>query len=183
MQEPQPPALTTKDELVEAAFNAQRMLTRTLHSMNAPEWQTIDLTMPQMKALMILDSEGALAIGELACRMHFAKPAMSILVEKLVQGGYLQRANDPEDRRRAIVRVSEKGADIVATLLRGTHTKLRGYLSRLDHADLIAFVQGLNAMAVLIASEAPESDPCAPVAAKLPREATLLSTATPSREH
>jgi DNA-binding MarR family transcriptional regulator len=183
MDEPPSVAPATKEALVEVAFDAQRLLTRTLHAMNAPEWQTIDLTMPQMKALMILDSDGALAIGELACRMHFAKPAMSILVEKLVQGGYLQRANDPEDRRRAIVRLTEKGTDVVTTLLRGTHTRLRGYLGQMDYADLLAFVQGLNAMAALIASDAPATDPCAPVAAKLPRAATMLSTATTARDH
>ncbi|MBA3826810.1 MAG: MarR family transcriptional regulator [Ktedonobacterales bacterium] len=183
MHEPQTPDPLTKDALVETAFNAQRLLSRTLHAMNAPEWQTVDLTMPQMKALMILDTDGALSIGELACRLNFGKPAMSILVEKLVQGGYLQRADDPEDRRRAIVRVSEKGADIVATLLRGTHTKLRHYLSQMEHADLVALVQGLGAMVAMITRDMPESDPCAPTTTNAARTSTTLTTATKTRKH
>src|SRR5262249_31474612 len=132
----------------------------------AGEWQTIDLTMPQMKALLILDTDGQSTIGELACRMGFGKPAMSILVEKLVQGGYLRRTEDPEDRRRTIVRVTEKGADVVAALLRGTHSKLRGYLGQMRHEDLVALVQGLRAVIDLITPDMPEIDPCAPTAAK-----------------
>ncbi len=176
MTDTQPPPPRTTDELVEVAFDAQRKVSRAVHAMSAPEWQTIELTMPQMKTLMLLDADGPLSIGQIACRMSFAKPAMSILVEKLVQGGYLQRAEDPEDRRRAIVRLSDKGADIVAALLRGTHTKLRGYLSQMHHDDLVALVQGLSAMAAIITQAQSETDPCAPAVAT--RRATAITTTT-----
>lgn len=173
----QPPSVTTltDSELVETAFRAQGTLSRAIHALNAPEWQTIDLTMPQMKALLIIDTDGALSIGELACRMNFAKPAASILVEKLVQGGFLRRAEDPEDRRRAIVQLTDKGADIVTSLLRGTHTRLRSYLARMAHADLVALVQGLSAMSDIILQDVAQNDPCAPVA-------TYATSATTTRE-
>jgi DNA-binding MarR family transcriptional regulator len=140
-------------QMVETAMTAHRTLSRALHALGAPEWQTLDLTMPQMKVLLFLDMDGALTIGELACRLNFAKPAMSILVEKLVQGGYLRRTEDAEDRRRTIVQLSDKGSEIVATLLRGTRATFSHYLNRMDARDLAALVQGLTALADLIGAD------------------------------
>lgn len=75
------------ETLIETAVEAQQCLWRAMHRLSLAEWAGIDLTMGQLKALLILDAQTALTISQLAERMDLARPATSILVDKLVQAG------------------------------------------------------------------------------------------------
>jgi DNA-binding MarR family transcriptional regulator len=140
-------------ELIEAALEAQRQLGRAMHRLTASEWVGSDLTMSQLKALLLLDTFPALTIGQFACQMQFAKPAASILVDKLVQAGYVERTEDPIDRRRTNIQLSAEGLRTLIRLMRGKRDRLRAALARLSEDDLRALIQGFRALADSITGE------------------------------
>jgi DNA-binding MarR family transcriptional regulator len=147
------------DTLIETAVDAQQCLWRAMHRLSLTEWAGIDLTMGQLKALLILDAQTALTISQLAEKMDLARPATSILVDKLVQAGYVERTEEPTDRRRTNIRLSATGTRLVGCLMRGTQEKLRAKLARLAPEDLHALIQGFRALADVILEEVPTPTP------------------------
>lgn len=58
-----------------------------------------------------LYEHGPLAMGELARRIHKRKNTVTTLVNKLEQGGYVERSVSPEDSRVALVSLTTKGEE------------------------------------------------------------------------
>ena len=72
------------------------------------------LSMPQVSLLMQLHYRGACGVSEISERFEISPAAASQLAEKLVQGGYLERAEDPHVRRVRQLKLSAKGSALVA---------------------------------------------------------------------
>src|SRR5579871_582718 len=87
-----------------------------LQSQAAPKWANLDVSMAQIKTLITLSDVRTATIGEIAAKLGIGLPTASHLVEKLVQLGLVERAEDPEDRRRAIARLTAKGDELVRQL-------------------------------------------------------------------
>ncbi|MCK7626631.1 MarR family winged helix-turn-helix transcriptional regulator [Streptomyces sp. RS10V-4] len=64
-------------------------------------------------ALQAIGRDGA-AASDLARRLGISKQAAGKTVERLVELGYAERAADPADARRRIVRLTERGRDVLA---------------------------------------------------------------------
>ncbi len=75
--------------------------------------KTTGLSMPQFSILMQLHYKGACGLSEISERFNITAAAASQLADKLVQGGYLERTEDPSDRRAKLLRLSENGAKLV----------------------------------------------------------------------
>jgi DNA-binding MarR family transcriptional regulator len=73
------------------------------------------LSMPQISVLMQLHYKGACGLSEISERFDISAPAASQLADKLVQSGYLERAEDPNDRRAKLLRLSKEGDKLVST--------------------------------------------------------------------
>lgn len=75
--------------------------------------KTTGLTMPQFSILMQLHYKGACGMSEISEKFDVTAAAASQLAEKLVQGGYIERAEDPSDRRAKFIQLSPKGSDLI----------------------------------------------------------------------
>ena len=71
------------------------------------------LSMPQFSILMQLHYKGTTGLSEISERFDISAAAASQLVDKLVQSGYLERAEDPSDRRAKLLKLSPSGAKLV----------------------------------------------------------------------
>ncbi len=71
------------------------------------------LSMPQISILMQLHHRGPRGMSEISERFDITPAAASQLVEKLAHVGYLERAEDPSDRRAKLLTLSAKGADFI----------------------------------------------------------------------
>jgi DNA-binding MarR family transcriptional regulator len=71
------------------------------------------LSMPQISILMQLHYKGSCGLSQISERFDISAAAASQLADKLVQAGYLERAEDPNDRRAKLLRLSEDGAKLV----------------------------------------------------------------------
>ena len=80
------------------------------------------LSMPQISILMQLHHKGPCGMSEVSNRFDISAAAASQLVEKLVHAGYLDRAEDPSDRRAKLLTLSAKGEELIQ---RGTEERYR----------------------------------------------------------
>lgn len=71
------------------------------------------LSMPQFSILMQLHHRGACGMSEISGRFDVSAAAASQLVEKLVQGGYIERTEDPNDRRAKMIQITPRGQELV----------------------------------------------------------------------
>lgn len=71
------------------------------------------LSMPQFSVLMQLHHKGACGMSEISERFEVTPAAASQLVDKLVQGGLVQREEDPNDRRAKLLNLTDKGRDLI----------------------------------------------------------------------
>jgi DNA-binding MarR family transcriptional regulator len=71
------------------------------------------LSMPQISILMQLHYKGTCGLSQISERFDISAAAASQLADKLVQAGYLERDEDPSDRRAKLLRLSENGSKLV----------------------------------------------------------------------
>ncbi len=71
------------------------------------------LSMPQFSILMQLHHKGPCGMSAIGERFDISAAAASQLVEKLVQSGHLERAEDPSDRRAKLLTLSAKGNELI----------------------------------------------------------------------
>lgn len=71
------------------------------------------LSMPQFSVLMQLHHKGPCGMSQISERFDITAAAASQLTEKLVQGGYIERTEDPNDRRAKLIQLTPKGIDLI----------------------------------------------------------------------
>ena len=75
--------------------------------------KVVGLSMPQLSILIQLHHKGPCGISEISERVDVTAAAASQLVEKLFQAGYLERTEDPTDRRARLLTLSASGGELV----------------------------------------------------------------------
>jgi len=71
------------------------------------------LSMPQFSLLMQMHYKGACGMSEVSDRFEITPAAASQLVDKLVQNGFVQREEDPHDRRAKLLNLTDKGRELI----------------------------------------------------------------------
>ena len=117
-------------------------------------WLDLEMSMGQLKAVMLMSCSDHLTIGGLAKALDLAEPSASILMDKLEKRGLAARETDPADRRRCPVVLTDAGRELVSRLRRVRDERLAAWLSEIDDDTLAALLRGLTAL--LRAAEMPE---------------------------
>ena len=141
--------LQTREELEHEVVTQYRTLVGALKASSGTLWMEIDLTIAQLRTLLILSEEGPLVIGQIAQRMGIGVSTGGHLVDRLVQAGLAERTEDAEDRRRTLARLTPKGEDLYARLLNPS-LLMQTLIQKLESEDLAAFLQGLQALNRLV---------------------------------
>lgn len=71
-------------------------------------WAKLDITISQLKILMLLSFNKEMSIGELAESLNVSLPNMTGIVNRLSRQGYLIRNKSEKDRRIILLKLSEK---------------------------------------------------------------------------
>ena len=79
------------------------------------------LSMPQFGILMQLHYRHNCGVSDLSERFDITSAAASQLVDKLVQGGLIQREEDPNDRRAKLLNLTDKGSQLIQQGLEGRY--------------------------------------------------------------
>ena len=132
--------------LIHDALNAYMDLFILMQAVTLSHWLSFELTFAQGKAAILLAAHKELTISQLAKLLGVGKSAASILVQQLVERGLVTRTEQESDRRRSVVRLSERGAEIASGRLKEREGKWQSWLSHLSDEELSALARGLNAL-------------------------------------
>lgn len=132
-------------------------VSRSLRVCAEPAWMELDLTMAQLKTLFTLEYGGSMTIGQTGEKLGISLPTASHLVDRLVHGGFVERTEDPADRRRTLASTTAQGSELVKRLRQGGRDMLVDWLKQLDDESLASLVGGLGDL-VRVTKEAPVLD-------------------------
>jgi DNA-binding MarR family transcriptional regulator len=137
------------------------LITRSLFAAflrGAERWARLDVTMPQMKVLMLLGLHGSAPVSQLAQQMNVSPPNVTGILDRLQKNGWVRRTNDAQDRRVVKVVLTEQGHHFLDGIQEASATRTRARLAEMAPKDQAALRQGLRAlMTVMVA--VPDEEP------------------------
>lgn len=95
------------------------------------------------KLLSSIASSEPATLNEVAKSIGRGAPAVSRSVDALVRSGLVERTQDPNNRRRLALRLTQAGRDRLATRVSGS-SALKGKLERLAHSELRALERAIE---------------------------------------
>lgn len=102
------------------------------------------LSMPQFNILMQLHHKGMCGVSEISERFDISNAAASQLVDKLVQSGYLDRAEDPNDRRAKQLHLTGNGTKLINKGIEERHRWLEEIAAKLNTEERRKVVEALT---------------------------------------
>ncbi len=81
-----------------------------------PEWLTSDITVAQLRVLLVLYARGPSRMSSLASCIGIAISTATSIVDNLVKKGMVIRSDVPEDRRLVICTLSPEGQALINRL-------------------------------------------------------------------
>ncbi len=78
-----------------------------------PEWLSSDMTVAQLRLLLLLHTEGPSRMSAIAGATGATLPTITGTVDILVKKGLVARKDDPEDRRLVICALSAQGRGVM----------------------------------------------------------------------
>lgn len=140
----------------EPATEALLAMSRTMTGVVARSLTEVrGLSIPQLRVLVLVDTRGPMNVKVLAELLGVNASNASRSCERLVASGLLERGHPPEqDRRTVLLRVTEAGAALVASLMDSRRAILAAAVARMSERD-----RQLVARALVAVSDALEAAP------------------------
>ena len=98
-------ALRLDRQLCFALYGAANRVTRLYR----PLLDALGLTYPQYLAMLVLWEQSPRTVGALGDALDLDSSTLTPLLKRLEAGGLITRARDPEDERRVIVSLTDRG--------------------------------------------------------------------------
>jgi DNA-binding MarR family transcriptional regulator len=132
----------------------------------AERWAQSDLTMPQLKVLLLLGESGSARVSWLASEMAVSPPNITGILDRLEKRGWVRRTGDPQDRRVVRIVLTESGQELLRDLCRAGVERLRPATEKIPAELREGFIKGLAAFLEAAATVPPleraDTAPAAP---------------------
>jgi DNA-binding MarR family transcriptional regulator len=116
-----------------------------------------DLSMPQFRAMKIVYRNKGASLSLVADRLGITLSAASKLIDNLVERRLLTREPFPEDRRRVVLAVTEKGQEILAAVHQAGVQFLAEKLAGLSEEECRAVEVAMNLLTGKLAGILPSN--------------------------
>lgn len=112
--------------------------------LDAGPWLELNMSTPQLKALLLISEEEAIRMRELARKLGGSFSNATVLVDRLVERGFVERMMEPQDRRVVLVRATGDGRLLIEHLVTSWRSLTQSLLERLSTEDLKTVREALD---------------------------------------
>src|SRR3954468_13259967 len=139
-----------RDEMT-AAVEAAMAVSRVFHGISGRSAAELphELTLPQLRALVVLDDEATVTVKALAERLGIQPSTTTRLVDRLIAKHLIERTQGVEDRREVLLSLSAAGRRVVGQSMEFRRRAIREVLESLTRAERASV---LDAFAVFAAA-------------------------------
>jgi len=106
-----------------------------------------NISFAQFFLLSYLSTSPELTMTDIARKMGHSTAAATGLVDRLEKLGYMERTHAIDDRRKVMVRITNKGLDLVARLRDELQNKIASAMNEADAEDAASFMANYQATA------------------------------------
>ena len=123
-------------EKVKQVLRLQDELIHHRAMLDAGPWLELNMSTPQLKALLLISEEDAIRMRELARKLGGSFSNATVLVDRLVERGLVERMMEPQDRRVVLVHATEDGRLLIEQLVTSWRSLTESLLGSLSPDDL-----------------------------------------------
>jgi DNA-binding MarR family transcriptional regulator len=138
MQKPERQGLTERFVELVQQINQQ------MHFRPVDEWEGLDLTIPQIKTLALLQHQGPQRMGSVSAYLGSTFSASTSIVDRLVEKKLLERIPDPADRRVVICQLTLEGQAAVEKFWSISRMHIVELAEYLNSEELAIVVRGME---------------------------------------
>lgn len=137
------------DETPGAVTEALLTASRLLMAISARSIASVDdsITIPQLRALVILANEGPVNLATLAGLLGVQPSSTGRMVDRLVSAGLIARTPHPRSRRELIAELTPRGRDVVNEVTRKRRREITAIVDRMPSLQRRGLVRALDAFA------------------------------------
>lgn len=146
-----------QEELIERILQLGEKAFRELIPILPTEWLQLDLTMPQLKVVLLLFLNGPARMSDIASALGVSLATATGVADRLVERDIVVRESQPDDRRVVLCRLSEKGQKMIGGLWQLARDRTKELLEAAATSQLQLITEALEAL--LEAGEASRKDP------------------------
>ncbi len=136
----------SNEEDIERILQLSDRVFRELLPIVPRELLELDLTMPQLKVVLLLFMNGPTRMGLLASELGVSLATTTGVVDRLVERGLVLRESQPEDRRVVLCRLSGEGQKLTGSLWRSARERARELLGAVAPSQLALLREVLEAL-------------------------------------
>ena len=136
-----------KQELTNRFAASVEYLNSRVYSGRLDEWQGLDMTIPQIKTLVLLERMGHLRMGNISTYLGGAPSATTAILDRLVEKGMVERVSDPNDRRVVLCQLTVHGRAAAEQFWRIGRERIQAVVNLLELEQLETAVQVLELIA------------------------------------
>ena len=96
------------------------------------------VTLPQFRVLVVLSGSDPVRMGALAAEMGALPSTFSRVIDRMVEGGWVERVPSPESRREVLIRPTAAGQQLVRRVTERRRDEIGRVLATLSEADQLA---------------------------------------------
>jgi DNA-binding MarR family transcriptional regulator len=155
--------MSPSDSLSEALHTWTRTFMRQSMTRFSRYARDSGISMQQLGVLIYLQRTGHCGISKIGSDLGVSNAAASQMIERLLQQGFLQRKEDPNDRRVRNVLLTEKGRQLVDESIQIRHgwlDELAQWLTPGQQADIITALDLLTQAAQQLGDMEPIRQDC-----------------------
>ncbi len=130
----------------EVSLAIAQLMPRIIQGVHLDFLTSRNITQTQFLVLVAIHSRGKCSMNVLASNMQVSMPTMSGIVNRLVKGKYLQRIEDPADRRQVVVELTAKGKKMIQEFQGAVSARWQQVLKTLSQKELSSFYQVISAL-------------------------------------
>ena len=132
-------------------------LTREMHAQSVDQWREIDMTIPQIKTMVLLQQKGPMRMGQIAEYLGSTLSATTSIVDRLVVKGFVDRDSDPGDRRVVVCKSTKEGQLATEQLWKIGKDRVAGLIEKMNVDELDAFVSTLQMLRSILEGASDDS--------------------------
>jgi len=135
-----------KAELVECVLQLTDRVFRELLPLIPKEVLQFDLTMPQLKVVLLIFMNGPMRMSDIARGLGMSLATATGVVERLVERDTVLRESQPQDRRVVLCSLTEKGQQLTDVLWQSARQRARELLMAMTPSRLRSLDEVLKAL-------------------------------------
>jgi DNA-binding MarR family transcriptional regulator len=141
------------DEVQARATEAMMAVSRTMTAIVARTFHDVEaqISVPQLRVLVLLSSRGPMNLTTIARYLDVNPSNASRTCDQLVASRHVSREPDPQDRRSAVLRLTETGTNFVTDLMAARRKHINDAIAPMSPSDQDILARGLETFLAAIA--------------------------------